>query len=168
MSFTAEDIDENKSLERVLQQERKTMGVQYYNHNNPNYRSRSNHEEDEEDATSTMFITAPHDYDPYVTGFINPKSSEYYESDEEDEEEGETRDTSLTYSSESRGVSTEASKSKISNGPDIGVALSFSSKGERSFRLKAKKQSRSLLKEQDSFEPSVEVVINERSSLWNI
>lgn len=159
-----EDIPDDKSLQKFLHEEQENMAVQYYDydHDNLKHRNRGNRHNDE-DPTTTKFISAPQDYDPYVTGFINPKSSEFYESDED---EDESRDT-LSYSTSAEShVLTEASSNNISS-ENITVALSFALKGKNRFGLKGKKI-RSVLKEQENFEPSVEVVINERSPLWTL
>mmetsp|Transcript_8515 Transcript_8515/g.12780 ORF Transcript_8515/g.12780 Transcript_8515/m.12780 type:complete len:297 (-) Transcript_8515:162-1052(-) len=135
-----EDIPDDRSLQSLIRKEREEMACQYYNDQESDQLLTS------KNAPGTNFIKAHKNYDPIESGFIQADGrTKFYESDEESENEDETRDVS------------------VSKSQSIGEKETNRSKDSSSFGLTPDAD-----KEQETFEPSVEVVINERSPLWKI
>lgn len=94
----------------------------------------------------TRFIAAPKNYDPIKTGFIKQKKTMFYEFDENDFD----RENVNAIMKNTNNPSKSSSYRSMNKNRNIKDAM---------------------LEEQDSFEPSVEVVIDERTSkstMWKL
>ncbi len=149
--LSEEDIPDDRSLQSLIRKERRTAASQYYDDNNYNGKENDpspankllfdDNVNTSGGGTSTNFVSAPKDYDPIKSGFMNPEHSKkaFYESDEDDAaaeaEENMTKGAS-TASSSNNGWSSDSG----SSGSIFG-------------------------KRQATFEPAIEVVLNANSRL---